>query len=369
MLSDLHLGSRTDADVLREPRALAALTDALRADPPDRLVLLGDVLELRHGSVADTLDDAEPVLRAIGEALAAAPAPVEVIVVPGNHDHELLAGWMEERALRRETALGLEERADAAVSGALATVAGWLAPARVEVAYPGVWLRPDVYAMHGHFLDRHVTVPTVERIATGIIGRVIGRPAEDAADAEDYEAALAPLYAWMHVVARHTRTGFGAERQKGTQRAWKLLTAKGPRPLRHRALAVGFVLAIVALNRAGAGPLHAKLSAEELRRAGLIAMAEVCRRLEIAADWVIFGHTHRAGPMPKDDPAEWRPLPDGPRLVNSGSWVMEQVFIGRQRRHSVYWPGTVIEVGDEGPPERLNLLREWDGWPEGASED
>ena len=32
-----------------------------------------------------------------------------------------------------------------------------------ELAYPGVWLRPDVYATHGHYVDLHITVPSFER--------------------------------------------------------------------------------------------------------------------------------------------------------------------------------------------------------------
>ena len=42
----------------------------------------------------------------------------------------------------------------------LAQLADWAAPARVRVAYPGLWVRPDVYATHGHYLDCHLTMPT-----------------------------------------------------------------------------------------------------------------------------------------------------------------------------------------------------------------
>ena len=46
-MSDLHLGARLRRDVLRHPEALEALLDAL--DGVDRLVLLGDVVELLEG--------------------------------------------------------------------------------------------------------------------------------------------------------------------------------------------------------------------------------------------------------------------------------------------------------------------------------
>ena len=47
VLSDLHLGARLQRDVLRRPEALEALLDALT--DVERLVLLGDVVELLEG--------------------------------------------------------------------------------------------------------------------------------------------------------------------------------------------------------------------------------------------------------------------------------------------------------------------------------
>jgi hypothetical protein len=48
VISDLHLGSITRRDVLRRPAALEALLGAL--DGVDRLVLLGDTVELLEGA-------------------------------------------------------------------------------------------------------------------------------------------------------------------------------------------------------------------------------------------------------------------------------------------------------------------------------
>ena len=64
VISDLHLGTRAGSDVLRRPAPLARLLDAL--DGIDRLVLLGDVLELIVRHPRAELDAAEPILRAIG---------------------------------------------------------------------------------------------------------------------------------------------------------------------------------------------------------------------------------------------------------------------------------------------------------------
>ena len=41
----------------------------------------------------------------------------------------------------------------------------------LTLAYPGLRLRPDVYATHGHYLDLHLTVPRLESIAASAMGR------------------------------------------------------------------------------------------------------------------------------------------------------------------------------------------------------
>jgi hypothetical protein len=69
---------------------------------------------------------------------------------------------------------------------------------------------------------------------------------------------------------------------------------------------------------------------------------------------VIFGHTHRPGPLPGDDPAEWTSV-SGSRLWNSGSWLHESAFV-RTGADSPYWPGTVLTLEDEGPPRIENVL-------------
>ena len=63
VVSDLHLGTRGARDVLRRPGPLAALAAAVEG--ADRLVLLGDVLELRHGPLREALGAATPVLAAL----------------------------------------------------------------------------------------------------------------------------------------------------------------------------------------------------------------------------------------------------------------------------------------------------------------
>jgi hypothetical protein len=88
-------------------------------------------------------------------------------------------------------------------------------------------------------------------------------------------------------------------------------------------------------------------------------MAEVLDRLAIDAPHVIFGHTHRTGPLAGDDPAEWL-TPAGTRLHNCGSWVFETHLMTRVAEESPYWPGGSVTVDDDGAPRLGRLL---DGAP------
>jgi predicted phosphodiesterase len=339
VISDLHLGGRTGVDVLRQDTALEPLLDEL-ADA-DRLVLLGDTLELRHGPARDALAVAQPVLEAVGDAL---PQDAEVVLVPGNHDHALATPWLE----ARHKPLGLHTQVKPVTASPLArTVASWLGVARTTIAYPGIWLRDDVYATHGHYLDPHGTVPTFERLAAGLMTRLAGAPPEQDATAEDYERVLAPLYAWIHASAQRAAPGRLAPGAGRAGKAYTMLTGDGHRPLRSRALAAAFPLGIRGLNLLGIGPVSSDLSGEALRRNSLQAIGQVVTRLGVEAEHVIFGHSHRTGPLPSDDASEWR-APTGAALHNSGCWVYEPTFTGPSAAESPYWPG--------GAPPQLERL-------------
>ena len=98
-VSDLHLGIHTRADLLRRPEAQGRLFEAIAG--ADEVVLLGDAIELRDGSLAESLERALPFFEALGAALGGR----RLTIVPGNHDHRLA-----EDALRRAGRLGLEQR-------------------------------------------------------------------------------------------------------------------------------------------------------------------------------------------------------------------------------------------------------------------
>jgi hypothetical protein len=346
--------------VLRREGPLAELCSELAG--VDRLVVLGDALELRHGPVRDALAVAEPVFAAFGEALGAG---AQIVLLAGNHDHALVEPWLEERGRRRAPdPLGLEERAGPRASDATARLAKAAAAggAELDVAYPGIWLRDDVYATHGHYLDRFNTVPTFERLAAGAMARVVGQVPESGATPDDFESALAPLYAWMHAVAQTPHGAWSAGGQASSARMWQTLAGEGQRPLRARALGALLPVAIAAINRAGLGPVKPDLAGHELRRAGLRAMGEVVRRLGVDAPHVIFGHTHRAGPLPADAPGEWRVDGAAAQLHNTGSWIHEPIF-ARGDHTSPYWAGRAIEVRDDGAPPELRRLVEELGEP------
>ncbi len=363
IISDLHLGSLSGSDVLRRAELREPLLEA--AADADRLVLLGDVLELRHGPPRDVMNAARPFFEDLGRALAGR----ELIVTAGNHDHALIEPWLSGRGERSQPPpLSVEQLLDPAeASPMLARIAEWASPARVRVAYPGLWVRPDVYATHGHYLDCHLTVPTLERLSIGVMSRVLGRPAASLADVEDYEAVLSPPFAWRDAVARSGRTG-SALNGTTTVGAWRALRGDGHRQgaraeLQRRALVAGFQLTVAGLNRAGIGPLRADISRDELRRAGLEAMAEVASHLHLRDAFLVFGHTHRAGPLPGDSAAEWHPrnagtASPGVRLVNAGSWTYAPIFLTSAPGESPYWPGTCVRVEDSGPPVLEHMLRE-----------
>jgi hypothetical protein len=288
------------------------------------------------------------------------------LVVPGNHDHHLLEGWLERRRLEGAPPLGLEQRMPA--SGPLTDLLRGADLDRVELAYPGVWLKPGVYATHGHFLDRHLTVPTFERLAVAAVERVLGaatetdepepepEPEQRSATPDDYERAQAPVYAFLFALAQ---AGTTEERLGGSNpsaRVWQALGGGYSRAAKLRGWLLGTVAvpgAVGVANRLGLGPVRSDLSPGGVTRAGLAAIAEVSHALEIEADHLIFGHTHRRGPIRGE--TGWR-LDSGMRLWNTGSWVFSPGMLGRTAADSPYWPGTVIVLEDERQPQLRHLL-------------
>jgi predicted phosphodiesterase len=328
VVSDLHLGARLRRYVLRRAEALEALLGAL--EDVERLVLLGDVIELLEGRPAEAMEVAEPVLRAVGARLGSGR---EVIVVPGNHDAALVRPWLRSQ--------GLSPAVDAPIpcdaTPLLARVASWLEPADVRVRYPGVWLAERVWATHGHYLDRHLLPEAAFGIARGLLGRL----PRDGATPLDYELAGGPSLTRLEA----------------------LLTRWLPRPLAALLDDVAEFLRAATmpgiprrLLSHGTAPLLAMLLGAQMRRASIPALARVVHRLQVDADWVIFGHVHRCGPLAGDDPQRWRGPGGRPRIVNTGCWVYEPLLVHRATPPHPYWPGSAILLEEGREPRAVGLL-------------
>jgi Calcineurin-like phosphoesterase len=330
LISDMHLGARPVNDVLRSHLVRAKLMPWL--EQADQIVLLGDAVELREGPIADALDVARPFFGELGEAVGGK----RVVLVPGNHDHPLL----------RERVSGQFERpVRAGEPGPLGELASWLPQTELLLSYPGYRIRPDVWATHGHYLDCHNTVPTIETILVAFAKRRARLADSGPLRISDYENTVAPLYTLGFKMAQRARTAAGTPSKK----AWAMLARGDGRPGLGARVLGGVVVpgGVATLNRLGFGPFDPEISGPALRVAGLRAIGEVVERLGIEAEHVIFGHTHRTGPLDGDE--GWV-TPGGIGLYNCGSWVYDPVFLDLSPAESPYWPGGMVIVEDSGPP-------------------
>jgi UDP-2,3-diacylglucosamine pyrophosphatase LpxH len=327
IISDLHLGNRGGRDVLRlgvpRERLLAAI------ETVDRLVLLGDTVELMTRSPRDSMAAAEPVLREVGRRLG---PDREVIVIAGNHDAPLVRRW----ALERGRQLGLDEHVDPSVTRALSRITSWLAPARVTVRYPGAWLEDRVWVTHGHYLDRHLIPESAFGLPRGRLRTAGGGQASPS----DYERAR--------------------RRRRGSRSPQRLLSRLAARPLATTLELSAELLRSAAvprlpimLQRLRLAPLTAAAIDAQMRHASLAAMGHVVTRLGVDADFVVFGHVHRTGPL------NGEPWPNGATgLLNCGSWLYEPLLLDRAARPHPYWPGGAVLLESGRAPRAVGLLDE-----------
>ncbi len=354
VISDLHLGSSAEVDLLRRPEMVQRLLDAT-ADC-QRLVLLGDTIELRDGPIEEAMASSRPFFEAIGSHFE------EIVLVPGNHDHRLLGQWLE-RVRDAAGEIGLAEEVPSP-HRYVNDLESWAAPARLVLSYPGVWVREDVYATHGHYLDSHITLPTIERLSIATIDRIGGRETGRRDSPQDYEKLHAPVYDLLFNLAQGARSPNVASEEGSppTQRIWELLGGASGRARnwRGRILRSAVVpVTLSGLERAGLGRFSRDFSIAEIGRSGVEAMQVVVDRLEIEAPHVIFGHIHRRGPLPGEDgraatdpPWEQR----GTTLHNTGCWLYVDAMLGSTSAESPFWPGRVVIVRTQGNPEAIDVL-------------
>lgn len=347
LISDLHLGGRLKNDVLRAPKPRAQLKERLAEI--DRLILLGDVLEFRHSRQRDALREGLPILADLATALRPG---TEVVVVPGNHDWSLLEGWNAHRASQDDPhPLGLDDQIDSAHASEAASAIALAMKRPIEVRYPGLWVDDGVYATHGHYLDVHALLPTVERLGAGALQRLSGEMVPLSAKPADYERVLAPWYAFIGASVERLSASSSTRRATTGARAYDRLKSRRPSA---KAFAVGLRAGVAALNATGIGPLSAELSGQAMIASAMHAIDEVDARLNIGADHLIFGHCHRPGPLPTDDASAWLTRV-GTQLHNTGNWVYEPRFQRSAGADGAYWPGTAVVV-EEGKPPRIERV-------------
>jgi hypothetical protein len=199
-----------------------------------------------------------------------------------------------------------------------------------------------VWATHGHYLDRHLLPEAAYGIARGALGRL----PHDGATPADYERAGGPSLTRLEAMMTRWLPHPLAKASDDVAEALRALTMPViARPLLGRRMA----------------PVNAMLLGTQMRRASIPALARVVHRLGVDAEWVVFGHVHRCGPLASDDPRPWRGPGGRPRIVNTGSWVYEPILLHRARPPHGYWPGGAVRVEDDGDPQAIGLLDHLDG--------
>jgi hypothetical protein len=201
-----------------------------------------------------------------------------------------------------------------------------------------------VWATHGHYLDRHLLPESAFGVTRGLLGRV----PQPGAGPIDYERA-----------GRVSLTRVEALVIKALPRPRAALAEDVAELIR----ASTMPLAPHRLLRPGMARLTASLLGAQMRRASLPALSHVVGRLGVDADWVLFGHVHRLGPLAGDVETRWRGPRGRPRLLNTGSWVYEPLLVHNALAPHPYWPGGAAILEDGRPPRAVGLL---DGVAAGA---
>jgi len=343
IVSDLHLGSAFGEDLLRDVAIRRVLFERLAE--ADRLVLLGDLIELRELPLAVVLEHARPFFEDLAEAMAGRA----VVLVPGNHDHRVAEPLLEQLAIAGRP-LGLEQRAGPDGEPA-SRIAAWLGGAELTVAYPGIWLREDVYATHGHYMDCHMSLPRLECVAAAAMMRAL-RPLPAHPGPADYERVLQPVYGLTYGLAQG---GVARRAARPSERAWRAISGSNGSVgrIRRAALRAAVPAGIWSINRLLHAEFDASFGAGSISASGVAAATEMAARLRLQATHTITGHTHRAGP---DEGEEGWELPTGGQLHNTGSWVFASAFHHPGTPPGPYWPGTVTWLEESGPPRRERLL-------------
>ncbi len=328
LISDFHIGWRPIPSTLERARPLEILLEAVRGF--DRLILLGDIVEMTATPAAHSMPIAAPILSQLGRALN---GDQQVVLVPGNHDREMIARWLAAHSgeLTVETVIPRD------ASQALEQITGWLGRggAQVEVRYPGVTLSESVWATHGHYLDNHLAPVS----PFGLARRRRRLPPAGAVGPAEYE--------WR--------------RRRQLSAALRVM----PRPLARVIEEVADILRAATMPQLKErllhprwAPLTAALLGMQTRRHSIPALTQVLHGLGVDAEYVVFGHVHRLGPLPGEPIDKWSAPSGRPQFVNTGSWRYEPLLLGHVVPPHPYWPGGAVILEDGQPPRPVGLLDE-----------
>jgi UDP-2,3-diacylglucosamine pyrophosphatase LpxH len=115
---------------------------------------------------------------------------------------------------------------------------------------------------------------------------------------------------------------------------------------------------VASLLRPWMAPLTVAVLDRQLQSKVLTSIVRMTEALGVDADYVIFGHVHRLGPLPQDDPAAWAGTAGRPQLLNSGSWRYEPLLLNRAGPGHRFWPGGAVIIEEGSAPRATALLGE-----------
>jgi UDP-2,3-diacylglucosamine pyrophosphatase LpxH len=375
ILSDLHLGAAHGDDLLRYPFFCDLLREQL--DGVDHIVLLGDILDLRFQQLEDALLISTPFLSMLGDALRGARHP-RVTYIPGNHDHHYAVRLIEseqERAIEAGEPFTLRQVVappDFFLSRQLARIIG--GPVDVRFAYFYDTLESSegpIFLIHGHYLDLHLGAAPARLLSLVQASIAAAGQTVDGFSPDLYEAILRPQYELLHWIGQSPGGG------QMQSRIYERLRGGAPpstrlRQIRRAALRgaasvggrVGVALAETLANRIVKGGLSLTSPAREAQAEATIhafnlSLEELAPYLPDGMRYVIFGHTHRPGPLEEGDSLDrWRVKMRGQEVaaMNCGSWLYDDGKARRPDYRPQRWPGTFILIPDQGPPRLVETL-------------
>jgi UDP-2,3-diacylglucosamine pyrophosphatase LpxH len=391
-LSDLHLGAWQLNDLLRYPFFINRLTTALEG--VDEVVLLGDVLELRFQRMDEALRAARPFFTALGHTLrrrSRLRRPARVVYVAGNHDHHFALQLIErEQEATIERGDAVPYRFSGRVRTApqmflLRALREMLGP-QIEVEFAYSYARLETatgpaLAMHGHYLDLHLESPGEHLLA--LVQQALTAYQLDTLPPgfDLYEAVLRPQFELLYWIgqspagaqvqsdlwrrlrgdSRQVPRGlFGRVKRVAARRALRVaeaLAGAAARQLTDRVLKGDVTLVSPVLGADVGEGIDALMASLSALQPEILAL----ERGQALPTHIIFGHTHRPGPLAGlDAPRRWQATFAGRavELWNCGSWLYDSQRALTEEYYRTRWPGTVVLLPDDEPPRVVSLLKD-----------